>query len=225
MQTTETHPTPIVTTDAVVLTLQDGALHVLVTARPDDPFAGMRALPGGYVRPGEDADAEAAITRILRDKTGLGGFHLEQLACFSGSDRDPRGWSVSVAYMALVRRADLGELPDGVELVAVEGAKGFAFDHDDILSAALQRLQNKGAWSNLPALLLPREFTLPEIQGVYEAVRGTKLDQSSFRRKLNELRLVEETGNSRQERPGRPAKLYRIAGDQDYAGRTFDRML
>ena len=218
-------PTPIVTTDAVVLTLVKGVLNVLLLTRPDDPFAGSRALPGGYVHPQEDRDVAAAITRILRGKTGVGGFHLEQLQTFSGPDRDPRGWSVSLAHIALVRHDDFGELPEGVMLVPVDQVKDLAFDHDDILAAAMQRLRNKSAWSNLPALLLPREFSLPEIQAIYEAVRGTKLDQSSFRRKLNELRLVEETGNTRQERPGRPAKLYRLSGEHDYSSQTFDRMI
>lgn len=221
----QSFPTPIVTTDAVVLTLEDGVLQLLTLRRAQPPFAGVAALPGGYIHPQEDHDAAGAITRILREKTGLGGFHLEQLASFSGPDRDPRGWSVSLAYMALVRREDLGELAEGVALTPAYQARDLAFDHDDILATALRRLRDKGAWSNLPALLLPSEFTLPEIQNIYETVRGTKLDQSSFRRKLNELRLVEETGKTRQESAGRPAKLYRLASGVAYASRLFDRMI
>ena len=87
------YPRPIATVDAVILTLSEGKLQVLLHRRPQAPFAGAWALPGGFIRVAEDADTEAAIGRVLREKAGATGFWVEQLATFSGPVRDPRGWS------------------------------------------------------------------------------------------------------------------------------------
>ena len=217
------YPRPIATVDAVILTLSEGKLQVLLHRRPQAPFAGAWALPGGFIRETEDADAEAAIGRVLREKAGASGFWVEQLATFSGPVRDPRGWSISVAYMALVPRDRLPVGTDSVRLFDVDALPPLAFDHDRILAAGLARLRGKGAYSTLPATLLGETFTLKELQDAYEVVLGQSLDPSSFRRKLNELRLVEEVPGAERRAAGggRPSKLFRLAGDP----RTFDRTL
>lgn len=217
------YPRPIATVDAVILTLSEGKLQVLLHRRPQAPFAGAWALPGGFIREAEDADTEAAIGRVLREKAGATGFWVEQLATFSGPVRDPRGWSVSVAYMALVPRDRLPVETETVRLFDVEALPPLAFDHGRIVAAGLARLRGKGAYSTLPATLLGETFTLRELQDAYEVVLGQTLDDSSFRRKVSELRLVEEVPGA-ERRPaggGRPSKLFRLAGDP----RTFDRTL
>jgi 8-oxo-dGTP diphosphatase len=88
-----------------------GALHVLLQKRAADPFAGALALPGGYVHAQEDQDAAAAAARVLREKTGIVSPYLEQLATFAGPERDPRGWSVSIAHVALVAEDALRAVP------------------------------------------------------------------------------------------------------------------
>ena len=94
-------PQPILTVDAVLLTLEDGQLKVALHERTADPFKGIKALPGGFVHPEEDSCALDTAYRVLRQKTGFIPRHLEQLCVFSGPERDPRGWSVSIAFVAL----------------------------------------------------------------------------------------------------------------------------
>lgn len=222
-ETEDRYPRPIATVDAVILTLQEQRLQVLLHRRPEAPFAGAWALPGGFIRQDEDADTEAAIGRVLREKAGATGFWVEQLASFSGPVRDPRGWSISVAYMALVPRGSLPVETDTVRLFDVDTLPPLAFDHGRILAAGLSRLRGKGAYSTLPATLLGEVFTLKDLQDAYEVVLGQTLDASSFRRKVGELRLIEEVPGA-ERRPaggGRPSKLFRLA----QAPRTFDRTL
>ncbi|MCW3782483.1 NUDIX hydrolase [Defluviimonas salinarum] len=212
---------PIATVDTVILTLDEGSLKVLVHRRQRAPFAGAWALPGGYIRPGEDDSAEEAALRVLRTKAGLPNFYIEQLATYSGPARDPRGWSISVAFLALVPRDLLPDLAEDVSLAAVDGLPDLAFDHGRIVRDAVARLRGKGAYSSLPAALLPESFTLPELQRAYEIVLGDHIDASSFRRKVLDLDMIEETGEAQAGVSKRPAKLYRLTG----AARTFNRTL
>src|SRR5258708_693407 len=105
----ESFPKPIATVDLVIFILPDTGLEVLLMRRDADPFLGCWALPGGWIHADEDADLEAAARRVLRDKTGVETPYLEQLQSFGGASRDPRGWIVSVAYVALVS-GDEGQL-------------------------------------------------------------------------------------------------------------------
>jgi 8-oxo-dGTP diphosphatase len=214
---------PIVTVDIVLLTIFDGRLHAALLPRENAPFAGRAALIGGYVHVDEDADAEAAVRRILMAKAGLGGLFFEQLATFAGLQRDPRGWSVSIAYFALVPHGELAGASRVLAVVPADAPGDLPFDHNAILAAALDRLRGKGAYSTIPARLLPETFTMSELQGTYETVIGERLDQSAFRRKMNELDLLEEVpGEKRQtERNRRPATLYRLKAPPS----VFDRKL
>jgi 8-oxo-dGTP diphosphatase len=214
----------IVIVDAALFTVVDDRLCVALQKREREPFKGVPALIGGYVHPQEDADAEAAIARILADKAGLHDVFLEQLQTFSGRGRDPRGWSVSVAYYAL---APQDRLAEGAKLkfVEVDRLPELAFDHRRIVEAALARLRRKGAYSNLPALLLPAEFTFPELKAVYEKVLGAPLNDSAFRRKITELKIIEPVPEGRSPATAerkRPAQLYRLA---DRALAEWDRTL
>ena len=204
---------PIVTVDVVLLTLQDDRLVVALAPRSSPPFAGAPALIGGYVRVDEDSHAEATVARVLRDKAGLDDVYVEQLRTFASRDRDPRGWSASIAYIALLPRDRIDHAAPGLVLRPADEPGKLPFDHAAILAAACDRLRTKGAYSTLPARLLPDSFTLPEMQQVYEAVIGDRLDQSSFRRKIAELGAVEplkgQTRHSAIVR--RPAQLYRLA--------------
>jgi 8-oxo-dGTP diphosphatase len=204
----------IVTVDVVLLTLHQGRLAAGLVRRENPPFKGQPALVGGYVHADEDDGADATAARVLRQKAGLQGFFLEQLATFSGPDRDPRGWSVSIAYLALIPYARLEPSLSGdgrLTLAAVEALPDLPFDHARILSAALERLRGKGAYSTLPARLIDEPFTLTELQKVYEVALGAqRLDKSSFRRKLNEMDLIEATDSRRTDTGGRQAQLYRL---------------
>jgi len=215
-------PRPILTVDIVPLALKDDALCVLLAKRPNAPFAGRRALIGGYVHVDEDAHLGATARRVLTDKAGLSDLYVEQLSTFSGAARDPRGWSASVAYFSLSPIAALEPAlaRQGLELAPVHETAGMPFDHDLILAAALDRLRSKGAYSDLPARLLPRAFTLAELHRTYQIVLGESLNVDAFRRKVIERGFLVETGEKRRE-PGanKPSILYRL----DTRAAVFDR--
>jgi 8-oxo-dGTP diphosphatase len=204
----------IVTVDVVLLTLdlkselKDG-LRVGLMKRPNAPYRGMLALPGGYVHADEDADAKAAAERVLATKIGVQAPYLEQLATFSGPTRDPRGWSVSVCYYALVPPGMM-EKWEPAHLVRADKLPALAFDHAELIAAAVARLRSKSSYSALPAYLLPEAFTLAELQRIYERILGTSLDKSSFRRKLRDLDFLEEVPGGFQGGHRRPAQLYRL---------------
>jgi 8-oxo-dGTP diphosphatase len=203
------HSQPIVTIDVVILTLKDAALHVALAQREHAPHAGTWTLPGGWVHTDEDEDALAGAQRILEAKAGLKSPYLEQLKTFANRHRDDRGWSVSIAHYALVRfeAAESG----AVQWRPVDAIRTLPFDHAEILRTAVERVRSKTAWSSLPVHLLPATFTLSELQRVYEQVLGSELDKRTFRRRIEELDLVEPAPGARPAGAAhRPAQAYRV---------------
>ena len=201
----------ICTVDVVLLTLRDDVLNVVLLKRDRAPFQGALALPGGYVHAQEDQSAKDAAARVLRDKTGIVSPYLEQLATFSGPGRDPRGWSVSIAYYALVCEASLKPDLDAVGLLPVGHLPALPFDHKSIVEAAVSRVRAKSQYSSLPVYLCGEAFTLPQLQAVYEAVLGEPVNKVSFRRKIDELGIVEPIEGAQEVgRANRPAQLYRL---------------
>ena len=220
----------IVTVDVVLLVLRDKKLHVALTRRSTEPFLGQLALPGGYVHKQEDADSLAAATRVLRTKTGIVAPYLEQLYSFADSARDPRGWSVSLSYFALVDHAILAQaqhaIPGaGVELVDVNAVSRLSFDHNRIFDVALKRLRDKSSYSTLPCFLLPEQFTFAQVHETYEHVMGVALDKSAFRRKLHEMGALEECKGQRVGGAHRPAQLFRLKSDLAKRLRLLERPL
>ncbi|MCX5197594.1 NUDIX hydrolase [Streptomyces sp. NBC_00249] len=209
-----------VTADLAVLTVRGGALHVLLIRRGQDPYTGAWALPGGFVLPRESA--ETAARRELAEETGLApglvaGLHLEQLRTYSEPDRDPRMRVVSVAFTALVPdmpepAAGGGGDADGARWVPVGEAGRLAFDHSVILADARERVGAKLEYSCLATAFCPPQFTLGELQAVYETVWDTALDRPNFRRKvLATPGFVEAVPGAARLTGGRgkPAALYR----------------
>ncbi len=202
---------PIATVDVVLFALVEGGLGLLLPHRDRDPCAGARALPGGYVRVDEDDDTDATARRVARDKLGMEVSYLEQLYTFSGRHRDPRGWSLAVAYLGLVPSAHLhGEVLR--DIVPVDRLPPLPFDHGAIAAKAVRRLRDKSSYSSLPGFLLPEEFTLQELRTLYERITGEALDKANFRRQVVDAqRLVEPTGRRRTGEAHRPAELFRLA--------------
>ncbi|WP_353366216.1 NUDIX domain-containing protein [Acidovorax sp. FG27] len=207
-------PSPVLcTVDVVLLALDAGALKVLLLRRDHAPYAGAWALPGGYIHPEEDADAQAAAFRVLRAKAGVESPYLEQLATFSGLARDPRGWSVAVAYYALVPGSLLSasEALPGMRWLPVDALPALPFDHAEIVRTALERLRGKSLYSSLPVYLCGERFTLPQLQAAYEAVLGEPLNKVSFRRKMEEMAMLEPVeGALHSGGAHRPAQLYQL---------------
>lgn len=202
----------ICTVDVVLLTLKDDCLNVALLKRDREPFKGVAALPGGFIHTDEDADARDAALRVLGEKTGIKAPYLEQLATFSGPARDPRGWSASIVYYALVPFDVITQAghPD-VKLISVDKPLQLPFDHRAIVDTAVARIRSKSQYSSLPCYLAGDTFTLPQLQRVYEALMGTALNKVSFRRKMEEMGMLEPVeGQFAAVGAHRPAQLYRL---------------
>lgn len=205
-------PRPALTVDCAVFGWGEGELRLLLVRRGRQPFRGRWALPGGFVRP--DEGLQEAARRELEEETGLADVFLEQLYTFGAPGRDPRGWVVTVAYYALVRRLGLApRAATDAEAAAwfpVDALPELAFDHDDIVRRAVERLRSKVRYAPIGFALLPREFTLGELQRLYEGILGAPLDKRNFRRKVLALGLLEDTGRRQEGVAHRAARLYRF---------------
>jgi 8-oxo-dGTP diphosphatase len=201
-----------VTVDVVVFTIRGDGLHVLLVRRRYPPFEGRWAIPGGFVLPEETLDA--AALRELREETGVSDVYLEQLYTFGDPKRDPRGRVITVSYFALISPdRPLSPSTDAAEAAWFPMAKlpGLAFDHADILEYALVRLRNKLEYTTVGFQLLPKAFTLTELQRVYEAILGRRLDKRNFRRKMELLKILDPLPELRREGLRRPARLYKFS--------------
>ena len=213
-QYTYAYPRPAVTVDIILFTFYQDDLKVLLIQRQREPYAGKWALPGGFVD--IDEDLEDAALRELAEETNVTNVYLEQLYTFGEPDRDPRTRVITISYFALLSVDQVAKQQirgasdaDDARWWSIYQLPGLAFDHDRILQYALQRLRWKLEWTALGFLLLPEEFTLSELQKVYETVLNEPLDKRNFRRKMLATDVLEETGNIR-EGDHRPAKLYRF---------------
>ena len=205
-----TYPQPLVMVDTALFTIRDERLCLILTRRKESPFEGLLALPGGFVHVQEDADTEMAARRVIRSKIGFDAPYLEQLFTFSGPARDPRGWSVSVAYYALIPVALL-DRSQAAEALPVDALPPLPFDHQQIVARAVERLRGKATYSSLPAFLLPGEFTMNDLHRIYEQTIGARLDKASFRHKILEQDIIEPIPNRFRVGAHRPAQLYRLA--------------
>jgi 8-oxo-dGTP diphosphatase len=202
-------PSPLVAVDVVIFTIDAGALCALLVEVTRGPLAGHWAFPGGLVPVGEAPETTA--TRELLVQAGIRDVYLEQLRSFGDPDRDPDRHVVSIAYFALV--ASKGEAPAANPKYArwqwfpLRSLPPLAYDHNQIAAYALERLQAKLEYTNIVYSLLPEEFTLGQLQEVYEIILGRQLDRRNFRKKILALGLLRQL---RRERRGahRPARLY-----------------
>lgn len=210
-------PPVLLTVDLVILTLRQGRLHVLLVERGVDPYLGMAALPGGFLRDAAE-DITAAAHRELAEEAGLdaNNLHLEQYGVYGNPGRDPRGRVVSVAYLAISPR--LPEPLAGTDAAAarwvpvdqvLSPAVLLAFDHERIVADGVERARSKLEHSSLAAAFCGPVFTLAELQQVYEAVWGVRLDPRNFYRKIQGTQdFVVEVGTARKSGVGRPARLF-----------------
>jgi 8-oxo-dGTP diphosphatase len=200
--------------DIAAFAMHDGELQVLLVERGSLPHVRSWALPGGFVHLGEEL-GEAAL-RELRVKTSveLEPRLLEQFYTFGAVARDPRGRVVSVAHMAVLPHGTVRVSGGGTALGAgwfpAHTPPPLAFDHQDILNHAIDRLQIRLEYALLALEFLPEAFTLPELQGVYEAILNKRLDKRNFRKRLLSQGVLTTSGE-RRSGVGRPAQLYRKA--------------
>ena len=206
------YPRPALTVDCAVFGFDEGDLKVLLIQRDLEPFAGRWALPGGFVRVNESL--EDAARRELVEETGLKDIFLEQLYTFGAVDRDPRERIVSVAYYALVSLAEHSPqaATDARQAAwfSVDDAPDLAFDHEHILDIALARLRGKVRYEPIGFELLPAQFTLGQLQHLYEVILEEPLDKRNFRKKILGMGLLVDTGEIQKDVAHRAARLYRF---------------
>ncbi|MBI5077480.1 NUDIX hydrolase [Candidatus Falkowbacteria bacterium] len=204
----------LVAADVVAFTFFSNELKVLLVKRKYEPGVGQWAIPGGFVR--ENESLEEAAIRELKEETGLSkGCYLEQLYTFGAIKRDPRARVISVAFLVLIAEPEKIKLKASDDAMAANWfsiaelpALAFGESHREILLYAAQRLRWKFEYTNVAFSLLRREFTLTELQRVYEAIYGRQLDKRNFRKKILSLDLIETVDDTKQEF-GRPAQLYK----------------
>ena len=212
MKKNEEHFNISVTVDVVLFTIEDNELRVLLINRDNAPFKSTLALPGGFVRPKETTKDTAK--RILRDKAGIDGVYMEQLYTFDAPDRDPRGQIFSVTYFALAPREDIeinltaqSQDPRFVSIQKLSKQK-LAFDHQEIIKYSFKRLQSKLEYTNVVYSILPKLFTLNQLQKTHEIIFQQTLDKRNFQKKYLQLGLITATKEMFKGNRQRPAKLY-----------------
>ncbi len=194
--------------DVVVFGFVEGELCALVGPVNRPPhYVNTPGFLGGLIDPKETA--EEACERILFEKGGLKNVYHEQLFTFSAVERDKRNRVVSVAYLGLVRPDTAAAYKhDGAMFVTVKELKKLAYDHDAMLLVALGRLEGKLSYTTIAQYLLPRHFTLSELQFMYETITHKELDKRNFRKKLLALDILKDTGKVQEGMKNRPAALY-----------------
>lgn len=199
-----------VAVDVVLFTIIENQLNVLLLELNNPQMPNTWALPGGLVTQRETL--EEAARRHLTVRSGAGDVHIEQLASFGDPDRDPNGWVVSVAYLGLVNseafEPHTSARYKSIAWKPVKSLPKLAFDHEKIVKSAVERLQNKIEYTNIIYSLMPQEFTLTDLQSVYEIILDRELDKRNFRKKILSLDLISELPKKATGLAHRPATLY-----------------
>ena len=199
-----------VSIDCVVFGFDGKDLKVLLIERGEIPFKDFWALPGDLMKPDEDLDS--SVNRILKDLTGLSNLFFEQVETFGELNRHPLGRVLTTGYYTLVKNDDYELNPSSFAAKAkwfkVKKVKDLAFDHDKILNSCVKRLQKTVRTRPIGFELLPPNFTLTELQMLYEAILDVKMDIRNFRKKILQMKFLKETGKLQENVSHRPAKLY-----------------
>ena len=205
---------PSVAVDLLVFTIVDDRLKIVLIEREEHPFKNMLSLPGVFV--GIDETLDAAVERGIAEETGLRDMYFEQLYTWGEVERDPRMRIISVSYLSLAhigkinlaagKRTISAGLYDVDELLGAD--KQLAFDHKKIIAYGRERIKNKVDYTKIAFEFLPEEFTLPELQKVYEILLGKPLYKAGFRRRVQPM--IEETDRMTSGDAHRPSKYYRL---------------
>ena len=197
------YPHPSVTTDCVIFGFDGTKLRVLLIERGIEPFKGKWALPGGFLR--MDEDAETGALRELKEETGLDAAYIKQFHTFTTPNRDPRERVITIAYYALVRLQEVtgGDDAARAEWYALDKVPALAFDHDQILRMASYELKRQIHFEPVGFELLPKQFTIKELQSLYESILDITFDRRNFYKKMQHLELLKQVdrGESKPRQP------------------------
>lgn len=229
----ERYKHPSVTVDMLIFTIgSNGKLRLLLIKRKYPPFEGCWAVPGGFLEVEEDNSLDEAAARELKEETGIEGIYMEQLYTFGNKGRDPRTRVISVAYIAMIPEGMVSPKAgdDAAEAEWFEVCLGkdkkpvfsqnirLAFDHEDIVATALDRMQGKISYTPIAFEFLSdkNRFTIQQLQKVHEAILNKSLDAANFRRSFfaNYVNrdMAKETGEKNKDGRHRPSMYYQYLG-------------
>ena len=207
--------------DCVVFGFDEDGLKVLCIQRGTDPYKGMWALPGDLVYPNEGLDD--AVIRVLQELTGLTNVYMEQTQTFGKVDRHPLGRVLTVGYYSLIRinESNIGTKGKNENLsgsvsaleatwINIKEIPDLAFDHSKILQISLEKLKEKVRSKPVGFELLPKKFTLTQLQVLYESILGKQFDIRNFRKRILSTKLLVDLKESQSDVAHRPAKLYQF---------------
>ena len=197
--------------DCAIFGFSDGSLQLLVHQRPYNPGKGELSLIGGFVE--QDESIDAAARRVLTEFTGMTGIFMRQLGAFGAVDRDPGDRVISVAYYALVNVKRYGsEHPlRAADWVDISELPHLCFDHNEMVMSALKKIRKNLFVEPIGYNLLPDYFTLTQLQDLYEAVLGHKIDKRNFRRSILERNILLKTDKIDKLSSKRGAALYQFS--------------
>jgi ADP-ribose pyrophosphatase YjhB (NUDIX family) len=205
------HPKFLVAIDCVIFGFSEGELNLLLLKRNFEPAMGEWSLPGGFVQ--ENESAAGAAKRVLAELTGLTDVYMEQVGAFGEVDRDPGERVVSIAYYALLNINEYDTEAVGqhnAHWVSVHHLPPLIFDHPQMVQQARDLIKRKAASEPIGFNLLPKHFTLSQLQSLYEVIYGETLDKRNFRKRIYEMNYIEKTGEVDRTRSRRGAALYRF---------------
>jgi 8-oxo-dGTP diphosphatase len=198
--------------DCIIFGFDEHEVKILLIERAAEPSKGMWALPGGFVEPEEDLDN--AARRVLEELTGLSNIYMEQVMTFGDVSRYPLGRVISVAYYALVKTEDYmlkaSSLATDARWHSLSKAPKLVFDHNEILHAGLEKLKRRVRYQPIGFELLPKKFTLTQLQKLYEAILGITLDKRNFRKKMLSMDLIVKLDESETNVAHRAARYFRF---------------
>ena len=203
-----------------LFTVKAGEVKVLLVQRSNKPYTGKWMLPSGAVYNNEDC--ETAIKREMLEKTGITGIYVEQFHTFSDPKRSPLMRMIAVGYIGIVNSENLKikkkteKTQDSEWFNLRDIPTDLAYDHREILLEAIETIKHKIMRSTIVESLLPKYFTLPELQKVYETILGRQFDRRNFRKKFLGLNLIENTGLTQDVKGHRPANLYKFVTKNGY---------
>jgi 8-oxo-dGTP diphosphatase len=208
---------PAVSVNVLIFSLNKDKLQVILTERTAEPFKGQWNIPGALIY--IDESLEEAVKRVLTERIGLKEVYLEQLYTFGDTNRDPRGRVISITYFALVpfKDIDFSNLLQDVNVKMADVKhlpEQLAFDHETIIKYGFERVKSKLEYSTIARGLLPKKFTLSNLQKVYEVILGEKIDKRNFRKRISTLDLLKPTGEKFREGNHRPAALYEFKSNE-----------
>lgn len=206
--------------DCLIFGFKKGELDILLVQHGEGISKGRWALPGGWIK--YDEGVTQAAVRLLRDLTGVSNIYMEQLAVFGDVDRYPNKRVITIGFFALVKpenyKLHAGFTASDARWFKLSEVPSLPYDHNKILNSGVRHLKHKVRHEPIGFNLLPRKFTLHQLQELYEAVLERKLDKPNFRRKLMNMNLLAPSKEKQKDVSHRAASLYK------FDKKTYDKL-